>query len=752
MRSVDRPVAWCVLLLVAFLVYGSLAPLSWQGQPLAQAWQTFIALPLTGELRLSRTDIAVNVLLQVPLAFGLTHLAWQIPRLNWRVLAVVVVWPALLLLAVMVEFAQIYFPPRNPSWVDVAAQATGAFLGLVVFLALRHRFDAWLQGFQAQAPLQTRRRQWLAAYLAVLLLFSLLPLDLTVSPVEIYRKWRDGRVVLVPFGAINDSPAASALSAVQGAALWLPVGCLLRLLRQPSGRWAAAVITGGVAAVFVEVAQLLVLSRVSDVTDILCAIAGLALGASLPGYWARASGEQRRLGLHFAGLVWLALVALDVWWPLNFSARHEQQLAPLWQVLWRSPLQSYLAGDPFGALGELGRKIFMLAPNGVFWALASRPEAAARWPAAGPVLGFLLLAAVLELGQRWLPSRHADATDFILMAMGGIAGWFLTRALKVNIGQSPPQTPAPCPQATAQAESIATAPELRWSVIRAPPLAVQAVGWMALVPASWWCARQAARLAPSSLLPGAESSWPSWLGWGALLWWLAVAPMWLLPARRTGLRVGFPLWGGVHALVGLAVALVLMPIDVPAALLAAVGAESEETAVIAVRWAAMSAIAVQCVYGGALLTRACWRPETLLDLIYWALLAVPLCAAVLWVAVDTPRALADVSWLSLMLFLSAAAGSASAAAWVLQFNRRRLVVLAVIGLAGALGLVSVQGACLAPVSLLGPAGATACPGRWGVLGLVLTIFALQLAHWQALRAEVARPAGMRPHPQQRPRR
>ena len=42
----------------------------------------------------------------------------------------------------------------------------------------------------------------LFAYLVLFLAWQLMPLDLSLSPVELYRKWRDGRVLLLPFSSL----------------------------------------------------------------------------------------------------------------------------------------------------------------------------------------------------------------------------------------------------------------------------------------------------------------------------------------------------------------------------------------------------------------------------------------------------------------------------------------------------------------------------------------------------------------------
>ena len=141
---------------------------------------------------------AVNVLLTVPLGFGLA-MAWA--RLNPTGLARACILLVLLTLSVTIEFVQGFLPGRNPSLGDVIAQGFGSVAGLWLQALFGRRVLAHFVAASALHDQQSRLRHLLQIYLVLLLLFAVMPMDLTLDVGELYGKWRSGKVVLVPFGA-----------------------------------------------------------------------------------------------------------------------------------------------------------------------------------------------------------------------------------------------------------------------------------------------------------------------------------------------------------------------------------------------------------------------------------------------------------------------------------------------------------------------------------------------------------------------
>src|SRR5205814_5993342 len=132
----------------------------------------------------------------VPLGFGLLGLARvDRPGKARAVLTGVLLLPACLGFAAAVEFAQLYVPVRTCAGSDVLCQGFGAALGMAGWVLVGQRLTE--QARQVVGAGAAGRL--LVAYLALLAFVQALPMDLTLSPRDIYKKLRD-RVVYVPFG------------------------------------------------------------------------------------------------------------------------------------------------------------------------------------------------------------------------------------------------------------------------------------------------------------------------------------------------------------------------------------------------------------------------------------------------------------------------------------------------------------------------------------------------------------------------
>ena len=118
------------------------------------------------------------------------------------------------------------------------------------------------------------------AYSAVLVIYSVLPLDLTISPTELYHKFRDGRVVLRPLIWKEFFPQQLS-NTLGNALLFATVGMLAASWRgaflkdRPLLR---AVLWGFCLSLGIETMQLFVLSRFTKASDIVLGTLAAAIG------------------------------------------------------------------------------------------------------------------------------------------------------------------------------------------------------------------------------------------------------------------------------------------------------------------------------------------------------------------------------------------------------------------------------------------------------------------------------------------
>jgi glycopeptide antibiotics resistance protein len=430
--------AWIGLLYLVFVVYGSLVPLDFHALPLDEAVAKFAAIPFLDLGIGSRADWVANLLLFIPLAFfwngALAHGRSPVTAL----LATLLVLAAATALSVGIEFTQLFFPQRTVSQNDIAAETLGGILGVACWWGFGDRLMAWYAGWhQERKPAAlAERAAWL--YFAVVIGYSVLPLDLTISVVEIYHKWHEGKVNLIPFADLPGDPAHALYQIVTDALLWVPMAWLWSA--RPGRDFARVWRMTFLAAVSVEFMQLFVYSRVTSVTDILTGGLGAALGAWLggrqfagmqrayPGTAGAATPAWQRLLL---ALCWLPVLLLVFWYPFDFHT-DRAFIQDRMGFLHRVPFEAYYFGTEFRAITEVFHKTLFFAPLGILlaWWVNGLSWRWRSYAAAASLLGITATALGIELGQVLLPEKVADTTDWFLESLGGWLGYLVFRAFR----------------------------------------------------------------------------------------------------------------------------------------------------------------------------------------------------------------------------------------------------------------------------------------------------------------------------------
>jgi glycopeptide antibiotics resistance protein len=426
-----------------FALYGSLVPFEIRRVTFEQALRLYETLWSQPLVILSRTDFIANVLLTGPLGFCLMALM----RLDRRgvvgaAMAAVLTVIAGAAFALGLEFLQVFTMDRVPSISDVTAQALGTIIGAIVWIGigqglvdrLRGRVRGRLSG--AQRSLQAL----LIMYAGIWWLSMLLPLELSLSPIEVVRKYRAGLVLLVPFSAPYDSFADGLWDAISSVAAAIPIGVLALLTVANHGWWArrrtALLIAVGLVAT-AEFSQLFVASRVVDITDVLLGGCGAALGVWLaasrvrvaePIAAARARPQPVRSPIPaLLGVFgWSGVLGFYHWKPFDFTFEAGQVRDRLNQVS-LMPLRGYEFGTGIDVLAQAMVKAGLAFPLGFF--LGSWLSRWWREESYGPTLrmvaGLALAAGVLgtiEVGQIFLPGRVPDITDVLIGCLGAAGG------------------------------------------------------------------------------------------------------------------------------------------------------------------------------------------------------------------------------------------------------------------------------------------------------------------------------------------
>lgn len=435
---------WLAVFFTWVAVYGSLVPLKLKPVPWAEAVAQFdrvLHSPLSFQ---SKADWGANVLLMIPISgCWLAALTVDRRRALWTVLAVPAVLLPCALLSVGIEFAQTWFPPRCPSQNDIAAQIFGNVLGVALWLTSGQVLTDWVRSSVSRRHPRQRLDWLLEVYLIGLLIHDLLPLDLTISPGDLWGKYQGGQISLIPFA--NFKPDFDGIYAVaKNVVLFLPLGMLTAIWHRPRN-WptrplATSILLGFLVVLAIEVAQLFLLSRYSDAGQIVTGTLGVALGAWGMRRWrgspdpamvrASANPSLRRscLWLVVAALYAVFLVAFfcaPFDWitdPREIQTRYDDFLGvPFREMIW---------GSWLGFADQVTRKILFFSPLGVFAAKAVL-SLLLPIPVRRVALALLLIAVAglgtgIEMLQVFIASHTPTITDVILYTTGAAAGMLAT--------------------------------------------------------------------------------------------------------------------------------------------------------------------------------------------------------------------------------------------------------------------------------------------------------------------------------------
>ena len=204
-------------------------------------------------------------------------------------------------------------------------------------------------------------------------------------------------------------------------------------------------VLGGLAfCTLLELMQLLVYSRVSNVDDIILGCLGFVAGGLLlpwaafdPGTLSRGRFRYKQTLCLAIYLVWLFLF---YWWPLDFTW-NSASLLERGKHFFQLPFVVLHAGSYVHASAEILRKGCVFAMLAIFIAgmlderwlggLARRSLILATWG------GSLFLGMLIEAGQIAIPSRTADLTDVLLYGAGAACGTFLAAYLQGTKARQP---------------------------------------------------------------------------------------------------------------------------------------------------------------------------------------------------------------------------------------------------------------------------------------------------------------------------
>lgn len=444
-----------VLLAIGFTIlaiYGSFVPFKYRPLDWNVAVERFRNIPYLDLGIKSRADWVSNILLFIPISFFWVGAALVDRRrpLVWGLFVVPVVVVSSTALCIGIEFTQLWFPPRTVSQNDIQAETIGSVIGAVLWMFTGQMAVNWARSFTVASRPRQRIDWYLQLYLLGLIIYSILPLDITIHPQEIFQKSKMGRLELIPFARQPLTSFKTWWDVITNMLIFVPVGAwgatVWRRQTERARPLIVAIAFGMSAAVGIELAQIFIFTRHASSTDVISGTAGVIVGAWMLRLWrgaqssrspSGAGASQRsvafRLGVSVAILVYSAALCAFFWWPMELL-RNGKEVKERLKHFWVIPFSSLYKGSEFNAATEILRKTMLFAVLGALWIALIHSfglRRAARYAAiSGALLYCLGLATGIEVVQAALPPRVSDITDVILYSSGAILGMVvMTRIL-----------------------------------------------------------------------------------------------------------------------------------------------------------------------------------------------------------------------------------------------------------------------------------------------------------------------------------
>jgi glycopeptide antibiotics resistance protein len=424
-----------LLLYLVFIVYGSLVPFDFHAQTLESALAEFRAIRYLDLGVGSRADLIANFLLYLPLGwFAAGRGLWRRRHHLARATLILGIVALGVLLAVGVEFTQIFFKPRTVSQNDLYAESLGMLAGVLAWVyaqPLREHIQRLAHSGGAAAL-----RALLLVYLLGYLTLSLFPFDFVISGAELDAKLGSDRQhwFMSTAGCTSALRCVAKLGAEVIAAI--PIGILIGLRRHGPFALALPLVAGALLGIALEFTQVFLASGVSQGVSVLARMLGILGGAWLAArsdraWLAQCLSARRRPWLMAALIAYPILGAGLTWSGKGGYAGLTSIEARLAAIHWMPFYYHYFTSES-AALTNLLSSVTLYLPMGVSLALA--------WVrvAALPALMLGTLAALWIEGGKLLVARaHPDPTNLLVGAISVWLGVAFIRTLRNQLEVEP---------------------------------------------------------------------------------------------------------------------------------------------------------------------------------------------------------------------------------------------------------------------------------------------------------------------------
>lgn len=453
-RKPEIVIASLFILYLIFIIYGSLVPFTLEHIPFKDAWIQFSELKFISISDISKIDWLTNILLGVPASFMGMAIFYRNTKIALTLFTACTIFTICLATSWTAEFLQIFFASRTPSINDIAAQTIGAGIGFGCWFIFGKELTYAAISFFKKHSLSSKYQYLFWSYIIVVLIYNIMPLDLSLNPIDIYHKWKDGLINFVPFGLGSETRMTQLYSTMINALIWIPPAFFLVRYEKFSSFISTSTIF--FTALIIKALQLIVISRLSDITDLITALIGASLGSLIgrigmadnsaegdtasrpcpantqsPSQTDMADNAQLSIQLIFTAIfyfsIWAIIVLLLYWFPYDFVSDKSiinEHLSNFSLI----PFHTYYKNGVYYAFMQILGILFFFVPNGFLLSylikggtlFASRINKIfiCLWLAS-----VCSVAGLVVLGQFLLPERVPDITDVLTGCLGCWVGF-----------------------------------------------------------------------------------------------------------------------------------------------------------------------------------------------------------------------------------------------------------------------------------------------------------------------------------------
>lgn len=430
-NNTNLPIVIAAFAYLAFVIYGSLVPLTFSPMPLNEAWSSFQSIRHLDLGTGSRADWIANILLFIPLTFFWMAYLSKTSRIFNLGSALIILFLSTLLIF-SIEFTQLFFPPRTVSINDLQAEFIGSIIGIIIWFTLHENIEK--KALQLFGDRKTALRSFLVFYLTIYFFLSFFPFDFLVNFDELSRKFNSQYISWFIVKDLCLGTSQCIIKTGSEILLLIPVGflyCSIVNRNQPC-KLAALISQGLFFSIMIEAIQFFIASGITQGFSILTRVFGLVLGYKLfrldQKYTLSNYIVNKKILLFFYLPLYIILIILSRKFS-SYSLSHLISFEEKLEALSFIPFYYHYYTSETVAMVSLLSNFLLYFPIGLFYGLWNYHNIITK-KAYSTLLTAGAVALIIETSTLLFSNQHADPTNILIAVIASYTGFYIINWIK----------------------------------------------------------------------------------------------------------------------------------------------------------------------------------------------------------------------------------------------------------------------------------------------------------------------------------